>query len=52
MYTEFEFESEFGREWTRLTVTSFHSCAPYQAVNGLACDPVCKTCWGFNVCNV
>lgn len=25
-------------------------CAPYQALDGLACDPVCKTCWGFNVC--
>jgi len=24
------------------------SCAPYQAQDGLACDPVCKTCWGFN----
>lgn len=24
------------------------SCAPYQAVNGLACKPACKNCMGFN----
>jgi len=24
------------------------SCAPYQAVNGLDCNPGCKTCTGFN----
>jgi len=24
------------------------SCAPYQAVNGLACSPACKSCTGFN----
>jgi cathepsin X len=24
------------------------TCAPYQAVNGLSCQPTCKTCWPGN----
>jgi len=24
------------------------TCVPYEATNGLACKPFCKTCWGFN----
>jgi len=28
------------------------SCAPYEAKNGIACSPACKTCLGFNsTCN-